>query len=219
MEDFKKLLKAQGVSDETIGKVLAEMGTQKMYLTDMENASQRYNKLKGQNDTLQKQYDEASKLIETMKANGANAEDLQKKIGEYEATVKDLNAKLEQTSLDNAIKVALLEAKASDVDYLAYKLKEKGDIKLDENGKLKNAETLIGELKTAHPNQFEDNGKPGKNIDVKKLEDPEPTKQGPTKEQFEKMSYTSRVKLKKENPDLYKELTGKVTDTDTTTEE
>ena len=212
MEDFKKLLKAQGVSDETIGKVVAEMATQKMYLTDMENASQRYNKLKGQNDTLLKQYDEASKLIETMKANGANAEDLQKKIGEYEATVKDLNAKLEQTSLDNAIKVALLESKASDVDYLAYKLKEKGDIKLDENGKLKNAETLIGELKTAHPKMFEDNGKPAKDIDVKKLEDPEPIKKGTTKEQFEKMNYKERTKLYAENKELYMKLSGRETE-------
>ena len=219
MDKFRELLKKMGVTDETIEKVVTEMGTQKMYLTSEENMDVRYPKLKGDYDALTKQYQEANGLIETLKKNGTDNADLQKKIGDYENKVKDLTAQLEKANLDNAIKVALLEAKATDVDYLTFKLREKGELKVDENGHLKDADKLIGDLKTAYPNQFETSAT--KKVNEKKIETPD-GKDGDnkiTKEQFDKMGYTARVKLFKENPDLYKELTGKTTDSDTGTEE
>ena len=36
-----------------------------------------------------------------------------------------LQQELEQTKLDNAIQIALLEAKVTDVDYMTFKLKRK----------------------------------------------------------------------------------------------
>lgn len=220
MDKFRELLKKMGVTDETIEKVVNEMGTQKMYLTSEENMDVRYPKLKGDYDALTKQYQEANGLIETLKKNGTDNADLQKKIGDYENKVKDLTAQLDKANLDNAIKVALLEAKATDVDYLTFKLREKGELKVDENGKLKDADKLIGDLKIAYPNQFEVSA--NKKINEKKLETSDSDDNGGnkiTKEQFDKMGYTARVKLFKENPDLYKELAGKTTDSDTGTEE
>lgn len=217
IEKFKELLKGNGVSDETIAQVIDEMGEGKMYINGIENADVRYPKLKGDYDALDKQYKEANALIETLKKNGTDNADLQKKIGDYEKTVNDLKAQLDKSNLESAIKVALLESKATDIDYLTFKLREKGELKLDENGKLKDADKLIGELKTAYPGQFE---KSAKKIVEKKLEGSEGGNSDNTitKEQFEKMGYTSRVKLFKENPDLYRELAGK-TNTETTTEE
>ena len=142
MEKFKELLKAKGVSDETIAQVLEEMENQKIYTTSEENIDVRYQKLKGDHDALAKQYQEANTLIESLKKNGTDNAELQKKIGDYENTVNDLKAQLEKANLDNAIKVALLENKATDVDYLTFKLREKGELKLDENGKLKDADMV-----------------------------------------------------------------------------
>lgn len=211
LNKFKELLKKNGVSEETVEKVISEMATGKMYLTGQENMDVRYPKLKGDYDNLDKQYKEASTLIETLKKNGTDNADLQKRIGDYEAKVKDLTEQLDKTNLNNAIKIALLEAKATDVDYLTFKLREKGELKLDENGKLKDADKLISELKTGYPNQFEATAK--KNIKEKKLggddEDKDPTDGSVTKEQFEKMGYTARVKLYNENRELYNELAGK----------
>ena len=62
MDKFRELLKKMGVTDETIEKVVNEMGTQKMYLTSEENMDVRYPKLKGDYDALTKQY---SALLET----------------------------------------------------------------------------------------------------------------------------------------------------------
>ena len=211
LNKFKELLKKNGVSEETVEKVISEMATEKMYLTGQENMDVRYPKLKGDYDNLDKQYKEANTLIETLKKNGTDNADLQKRIGDYEAKVKDLTEQLDKTNLDNAIKIALLEAKATDVDYMTFKLREKGELKLDENGKLKDADKLISELKTGYPNQFEATAK--KNIKEKKLggddEDKDSTDGSVTKEQFEKMGYTARVKLYNENRELYNELAGK----------
>lgn len=207
---FKELLKGKGVSDETIAQVIEEMGKGKMYINGIENADVRYPKLKGDYDNLDKQYKEASTLIETLKKNGTDNADLQKKIGDYEAKVKDLTEQLDKTNLDNAIKIALLEAKATDVDYLTFKLREKGELKLDENGKLKDADKLISELKTGYPNQFEATAK--KNIKEKKLGGDDEDKNGSdgtiTKEQFSKMNYKERLKLFNENKELYNSLAG-----------
>ena len=213
MDKFKELLKAQGVSEETIAKVVEEMGKQKIYTAGEENLDIRYKKLKEQHDTLTKQHNEATKLIEDMKAKGSNTEELQKKIGEYETTVRDLNTKLAQTNLDNAIKVALLEAKANDVDYLTFKLKEKSELSLDENGKLKDGNKLIEELKITHPTQFE-SAKTKEKIEPKKLKENNTKGAEITQEQFDKMGYIERLNLYDTNRELYNKLTGKTSETD-----
>ena len=214
MDKFKELLKRHGVTDETINQVVSEMTAQKMYLTSEENMDIRYPKLKGDYEALEKKHNEATTLIETLKKNGTDNTDLQKKIGDYEASVKDLEGQLAKTKLESAIKVALLEAKASDVDYLTFKLREKGELTLDENGKVKNIDKYIDELKTAHPAQFESTEKP--KIIIKKLDsnDSDNLSETITPEQFKAMSYKEKVKLHDENIELYNTLAGKSSNDD-----
>ena len=87
---------------------------------------------KGEYDALQVQLDGKTTELDT--ANGVIAElkkgtkgneELQGKITTYENTVAQLQAELAKTRLDNAIQLALRDAKAVDPDYLAYKLHEK----------------------------------------------------------------------------------------------
>lgn len=154
-----------------------------------------------------------SKLAELQKANDLIAElqkstkgneDLQTKIQNYDSQVKTLQAELEKTKLDAAVKVALLESKATDIDYMTFKLKEKGEVKLDEHGKISGWDDKLAGLKTQFPNQFETS----QNKTIKENKLPGSTDpQGITQEAFNKMGYNDRLKVYNENPEVYAELT------------
>lgn len=115
----------------------------------------------GQLTSKQSELDAANGLIEELKKGTKGNEELQGKVTAYETQVEDLQKQLKQTQLDSAIKVALLEAKANDVDYMTFKLKEKGDLELDDKGKIKGIEDKISGLKTQFPSQFETDGGKG----------------------------------------------------------
>ena len=101
----------------------------------------------------------ANTLIEGMKKSEKSNAELQGKIAEYESQKQQLEKQLADTQLDYAIKVGLLEAKALDVEYLTFKLKEKGELALDEHGKVKGWEDKLSALKTQLPTQFETSGR------------------------------------------------------------
>lgn len=108
------------------------------------------------------------------------------------------------------MKFALVAAGAVDVDYLVFKAKEKGEIKLGDDGKIKGEDDLISGLKTQHPTMFEaSNGNQQQSGSRKILENNLPggdKDKTVTKEQFLKMGYNERMKLKQENPELFKQL-------------
>lgn len=136
---------------------------------------------KGKYDALQAQLDgkdteltTANNLIAELKKGTKDNEGLQGKITEYESRVAALQAELAKTRLDNAIQLALRDARAVDPDYLAYKLREKykpEELTLDENGKVKGMDEKISGLKTQFPAQFEASGT--KKILENKLEEGE----------------------------------------------
>lgn len=136
---------------------------------------------KGKYDALQAQLDgkdteltTANNLIAELKKGTKDNDELQGKITGYETQVSQLQAELAKTRLDNAIQLALRDAKAVDPDYLAYKLREKykpEELTLDENGKVKGMDEKLSGLKTQFPAQFEASGT--KKIIENKLEDGE----------------------------------------------
>jgi hypothetical protein len=102
----------------------------------------------------------------------------------------------------------LLEAKVQDVDYLTFKIKEKGEIKLDDNGKIKGIDDTLAALKVQFPNQFET----AQSLQVNPQRLPANDgniSTGITAEQFGRMGYQSRLKLKQEQPEIYAQMTGK----------
>lgn len=209
---LQEVLKAQGLTDEQVTAVLVAMKENKIYTASEENLDTRYTRLKGEHDTLSSQYGEATKLIETLKSSNKGNEALQGKITEYEGEIAKLQAENTALKTDNALKFALKDAGAVDVDYLVFKAKEKGEIKLDADGKIKGIDDLISGLKTQIPNMFAASGDDGKG--GKKILDPNNLKKGEgeqtvTREQFLKMGYEERLKFKKENPDKYKEYSKK----------
>lgn len=118
----------------------------------------KYDALQAQLDGVTTERDTANNLIAELKKGTKGNEELQGKITGYETQVAQLQAELEKTKLDNAIQLALRDAKAIDPDYLAFKLREKykpEELTLDENGKIKGMEDKLSGLKTQFPTQFE----------------------------------------------------------------
>lgn len=103
--------------------------------------------------------DSANGLIAELKKGTKGNEELQGKVTAYESQVAQLQEQLKQTQVDAEIKVALLGAKATDIDYLTYKLREKGEkLEVGEDGHIKGIDDMISGLKTQFPNQFESAG-------------------------------------------------------------
>lgn len=164
----------------------------------------KYASLEAENSTNMTKLTEANNLIEQLKKAAKGDENLQGQVTAYQAKVQELENELAQTKLESAVKVELLAAKALDVDYLAYKLREKGELSLDESGKIKGWEDKLLALKTQHPTMFAGDGK--KKVDPALLPNGDNDPLTVTREQFLKMGYNDRLKLKQENEQLFKSL-------------
>lgn len=169
----------------------------------------KHDALQAEHDSTKTELGTANGLIAELRKATKSNEEMQGKFTAYESEVANLKAQLEQTQIDAEIKIALLEAKAMDVDYLTFKLKEKGDkLERGEDGKIKGIDDILTGLKTQFPGQFQKaNG--GIEVDPLPLNQPNGNNSGVTPEQFAKMGYQSRLKLKQENPEAYATLTGK----------
>lgn len=149
----------------------------------------------------------ANELIKQLKGSQPT-EDQTAKIQSYESDIKGLQEQIKKERAAAEIKVALLEAGATDTDYLTFKLGQ--DIDVDDEGKVKNLTNLIKDQKTSYPSFFKSEDKSDSKVIVKKLPGKDKSDDtGLTKEQFEKLGYQERVKLFNENPDAYKEFSGK----------
>ena len=202
--NISEILKAKGIEDATIQGILDDMKSNKIFTAGEENLDVRYGKLKTDHEGKLAELTEAQNLIAELKKSNKGNESLQSKITDYEAQVAQLQAELEQTKLESAIKVELLASKALDVDYLSFKLKEKGELALDETGKIKGWDDKLAALKTQFPTQFESASR--KNILENKLPEDDGSGDSVTKEAFAKMGYQDRLKLFNENPGAYAEL-------------
>lgn len=120
-------------------------------------SKEKYSALETDKGNLAEQLKTAQGLIEELKKGTSKDEALQGKIGEYETTIATLQKQLNQEKLDAAVKIALLESNCKDVDYITFKLKEKGELALDDSGKVKGMEDKLAALKTQFPDQFVSN--------------------------------------------------------------
>lgn len=205
---LQEILKAKGISDDIIEAVVADMKQNRIFTASEENLDIRYKKLKDEHDTLTAQHGESTKLIEQFKAGAKDNEALQGKISTYEATIESLTKQLNDQKIDAAMdrKLTSAGAKTEDLDYLKFQWRKKGEITLDDNGEIKGGEDAIAGLKTQHPVQFASVTEK-RELQPHQLHDRKDDGENTvTKEEFNKMGYNSRVKLKEENPELYTQL-------------
>ena len=201
--NLNEIFKANGIEENVANAILSAMKENKIYTANEENLDVRYSKLKNEHESKLNELVEANNLIAELKKSNKGNEDLQGKITNYENQVKQLQEELQKTKLDSAIKVALLSEKAADVDYLTFKLKEKGELELDENDKIKGWNDKIAALKTQFPTQFENST--FKKIEEHKLEQTENKDMVYTKSDILKKPYDERMKIYEANPEAYRE--------------
>ena len=208
MATINEILTARGLDETTVGSILNDLKENKLFFTSEENMDIRHGKLKAQYEGQGKQLEEALATIETLKKSTKGQEDAQKQIAQHEEREKALLAELEKTKVLSEAKFALKDAGALDVDYLLFKLQEKGELALDEHGKLKDWDDKLAGLKTQLPTQFESkSGK--KNIVENKLPGDNGGGDAVTRESLLKMPYAERMKVYTENPEAYKAAMGK----------
>ena len=153
----------------------------------------------------------ANNLIKELKKGTEGNEDLQGKITGYETQVAQLQAQLQETKIKAAVKVALLAEKAKNVGYLTYLIEESmraegKKLELDENENIKGWDNILSGLKTKEPDMFESGSGGRKVLEGGRLPKGDGGEVTVTKEQFHKMGYNDRLKLKQDNPELFKQL-------------
>lgn len=169
---------------------------------------------KAKHDALQAQLDSkiqeltaANGLIDGFKKSQKDNESIQGQITDYQNQVAKLQEQLRQTQIDSGLKIALMEAGGSEIDYLIWKAKTDNGGKpfeLTEDGKIKGVDDMISGLKTSSPAHFKKAN--GIMVEANPLPTPKTDGATVTKEEFNKMGYNSRVDLKQNNPDLYTSL-------------
>ena len=204
--NFTEILKAQNLTDEQIVKISAEMKSNKIYLASEENLDVRYNKLKLESEQANQELAKSQALITELQKGNKGNEELQAKIKGYEDEIASLKKANETQRVESALDRVLLEANVQDVDYVKYKIKEKGtELKLDEQGNLTGIKDMLDALKVQLPNQFSNSTQQVKEFKLPQNENP--NDKGISKEQFNKMSYQERLKLFNENKEAFQELT------------
>ena len=101
--------------------------------------------------------------LESLKKGKVDADTIQQKLDEANRLLGESKEREAETLKKYALRDALREAKATDVDYMAFrineKLKESGKtLELDESEHIKGWDDLLSGLKTQYPNHFEKAG-------------------------------------------------------------
>ena len=204
--NFTEILKAQNLTDEQIVKISAEMKSNKIYLASEENLDVRYNKLKLESEQANQELAKSQALITELQKGNKGNEELQAKVKGYEDEIANLKKANEKQRVESALDRVLLEANVQDVDYVKFKIKEKGtELKLDEQGNLTGVKDMLDALKVQLPNQFSNSTQQVKEFKLPTNDNP--NDKGISKEQFNKMSYQERLKLFNENKEAFQELT------------
>ena len=191
--NFLEILQANGITDELAVKITSEMKENKIYLANEENLDVRYNKLKLESEADKSELLKAQTLISELQNGNKENEELQTKLKEHQDEIATLRKSLDEQKVESALERELIEANVQDVDYVKFKLKEKGVVlKLNENGKLENFKTTLDEIKIQIPNQFKSSEK---KVEELKLPNDVKTDKGVTKDDYYKMPYAERVKL------------------------
>ena len=202
--NFLEILQANGITDELAVKITSEMKANKIFLANEENLDVRYNKLKVESEADKAELLKSQALISELQNGNKANEELQRKLKESEDEQATLKQTIENQKVESALDRALIDANVQDVDYVKFKLKEKGtEFKLDDNGKLTNIETALDELKIQLPNQFKSSEK---KVEELKLPNDVKTDKGVTKDDYSKMSYAERVKLFSSDKQTFEEV-------------
>lgn len=148
----RKFLEDLGIEKETIDKILDEAGS------DLEKAKGDYETIKKEKETLESQIKERDKQLEELKKNTKTVDDLNKtieKLQEENKTSKENYAKeIKSIKIDNAIDIALTNAKAKNKQAVRALLKDLDKAEILEDGTIKGLSDQIKTLTEAEDSSF-----------------------------------------------------------------
>lgn len=161
------------LDNEKAEELLKDLKENNLHFASEENLDIRYGKLKTDMDEKSKLYTEAQKHIEELSKGIQSGDELKQKQSEYEQKILQLEAENRAIKVQSAVKQALLQAKATDLDYLSYKIEsqlksENKTLEIDDNGNIKGLDEIIDSAKKTNANFFESQTVT-KEIDVKNL--------------------------------------------------
>lgn len=199
--DFDTILSEQGLTPEQIEAIKAAMVTAKIYTTTLENAAQRYERLKSQKEAVDAELKTANETIGTLKTENASNADLQAKVTAYEQQVADLQAQAATQAKTYALTGALKDAGVIDPEYLIYKHGGLEKFTFDADGKPIGTEEILKGYRESSAFLFKSDPKPGGY-------NPAGGTGGAAKNPFAKETYnlTEQGKLFRENPEQARAL-------------
>lgn len=148
---FEEYLKGLDLSDEQVKSIVDGMPANKFYIENEENLGTRLAKLKEQKEQQDTELANANKLVADLQKSVKDNEDATAKIAEYQKEAADAKAARAEIEKSYAIKDALRNAGATDIDYMMFKL---GALEMDDKGEIKDLDSKIKSLKEANPTWF-----------------------------------------------------------------
>lgn len=152
---FKELLKKQGLTTEQINSVISEMKANDIYTTSLENADERYSKLKTKKEDLENQLNKANTKISDLKQFENDNKDLKAKLDGWEIEKANFEKTIAQKDFDYALDRALEGVKAKNPNIVKSLLK-KDELKLVD-GKITGLDSQIETIKKENDFLFEKN--------------------------------------------------------------
>jgi hypothetical protein len=161
------------LESEKAEELLKDLKENNVHFASEENLDIRYGKLKTDMDEKTKLYEEAQKHIDELNQGLKSGEDLKAKQSEYEQRIQQLEAENRTIKIQSELKQALIQAKATDLDYLSFKIENqlKADnksLELDDNGNIKGLDEVIENAKKNNASFFETKAAT-KEVDVKEI--------------------------------------------------
>lgn len=180
----REFLTSLGLSDDAVDKIMAEHGK------DINPLKEKITSLESEIGTHKQTVSERDKQLEELKKSASDSEKLQSQIAklqeENKKAAEEHKAAVEAMKLDNAVKLALTNAKVKDIDMLRVKLNLEG-AKMD-GDVVKGLDEQITKLKESHPYMFDGATQPI-------IKGTEPGKGGntPVNKPYSEMTYSERV--------------------------
>ncbi len=202
-EDFVKL----GIDEETAKKL--ETASQEELKGYIPKA--RFDEVNTAKNTAEALVKERDGQIETLKNSAGDVTELKKQIetmqNDNKAKDEAYAAEIKKLKTDNAVKSALVNAKAKNEVAVMALLKDLDKAEFNDDGTIKGLDEQITAIKKSDAYLFETNEPKKTQVKGAVLGEPtDPDTKGLTKEQFNKMSYKDKLNLYNENKDLYDSL-------------
>lgn len=201
------------LGDDLYAQVIEKAGDQKIDIVSNGQwfPKERFDAVNNEKKELKSQLDERDQQLSTLQKQAKGNEELQNAIEQLQEENKKVSEeyqqKLEKQAFDFALESALRDAKAKNIKAVKANLNVDG-LKLSD-GKVIGLDEQLAALKESDSYLFisENDSSPGLAGRQPHVNPSLPLKGTITKDQFEKMGYSERENLYRENPELYQQLT------------